>query len=141
MASKNVEPPYLIPGIESTNLLVYDQDSIMAESQPLLAGLSMENSFGIYPLRHERFILDPYSGWLSLNDSLDAEMDPNITLKVKAIDHGQPAMTSTATIIITVVDYNDNSPMFSQLSYQTQGNYPILSQILYQTQDNYPMDF
>ncbi|KAK6317620.1 hypothetical protein J4Q44_G00130200 [Coregonus suidteri] len=39
------------------------------------------------------------------------------TLEVVALDRGSPALSSTATVEVTVLDLNDNSPAFSSNSY------------------------
>ena len=43
--------------------------------------------------------------------------------QVLAVDHGVPPLTSTATVVVNVIDYNDNPPMFSQLTYRAKGMY------------------
>nr|XP_053631087.1 fat-like cadherin-related tumor suppressor homolog isoform X2 [Cherax quadricarinatus] len=63
------------------------------------------------------FTLDPYSGWLSLNQELDAETKSKYELKVLARDNGSPQKNSTTSIIIEVIDYNDNAPQFVKKSY------------------------
>ncbi|XP_064094852.1 fat-like cadherin-related tumor suppressor homolog isoform X3 [Macrobrachium nipponense] len=64
------------------------------------------------------FTLDPYSGWLSLNQELDAEAKSKYELTVIARDNGNPKLSSTAIIVIEVIDYNDNAPLFVKESYQ-----------------------
>ncbi|XP_042222155.1 fat-like cadherin-related tumor suppressor homolog isoform X3 [Homarus americanus] len=63
------------------------------------------------------FTLDPYSGWLSLNQELDAETKSKYDLKVLAKDNGTPQRSSTTSIIIEVIDYNDNAPQFVKEKY------------------------
>ncbi|XP_076056118.1 FAT atypical cadherin kugelei isoform X2 [Oratosquilla oratoria] len=64
------------------------------------------------------FTLDPYSGWLSLNQELDAETKSKYELEIVAKDSGSPQQNSSATIIIEVIDYNDNPPTFSRRNYK-----------------------
>ncbi|CAL4064237.1 unnamed protein product, partial [Meganyctiphanes norvegica] len=78
---------------------------ILKESSPLVA--------------EPMFTLDPYSGWLALNGKLDAETQSKYELEVIASDGGTPQQTSAATIIVQVVDYNDNAPKFSKAQYNT----------------------
>ncbi|XP_063848744.1 fat-like cadherin-related tumor suppressor homolog isoform X3 [Scylla paramamosain] len=65
------------------------------------------------------FTLDPYSGWLSLNQELDAEQKSKYELTVIAKDNGVPQRTSTASVIINVIDYNDNPPQFASDNYHS----------------------
>ncbi|NXM42182.1 PCDGA protein, partial [Gymnorhina tibicen] len=53
------------------------------------------------------------SAELVLRHSLDRETEQSL----RAIDGGDPARTGTARIRVTVVDANDNAPVFSQAEY------------------------
>ncbi|KAF4082073.1 hypothetical protein AMELA_G00147500 [Ameiurus melas] len=63
------------------------------------------------------FQLDSSSGALSTSRPLDRERKDRYSLEVVAQDHGIPSLTSTATVEVTVLDINDNSPTFSSSSY------------------------
>lgn len=43
--------------------------------------------------------------------------DKSYILNISATDDGHPKFTSYATLNITVTDFNDNQPKFSQSSY------------------------
>lgn len=59
------------------------------------------------------FIIEPaFSGILKTNIVLDREIRDNYKLKVIATDEGVPQMTGTGTILINVIDVNDNQPTF-----------------------------
>ncbi|XP_062282232.1 protocadherin-20 [Scomber scombrus] len=58
------------------------------------------------------FNIDPVTGQLSVSASLDREQQYVHTLTVFARDCGSPALESTATVSIRVVDQNDNAPVF-----------------------------
>lgn len=64
-----------------------------------------------------KFGIFPVDGFLYVNDSLDREEQESYTLLVKAVDNGQPSKTSTATVHISILDANDNTPVFSKSSY------------------------
>ncbi|XP_027764470.1 protocadherin gamma-A4-like [Empidonax traillii] len=49
--------------------------------------------------------------------SFDYEEELELGLVLRAIDGGDPARTGTARIRVTVVDANDNAPVFSQAEY------------------------
>ncbi|XP_067851878.1 protocadherin-10-like [Heptranchias perlo] len=55
---------------------------------------------------------------LLLQKPLDREQQSTFTLVLTAIDGGVPHRSSTARIIITVVDANDNAPLFDQEIYR-----------------------
>uniref|UniRef100_A0A3P8SRX2 Protocadherin-16 n=1 Tax=Amphiprion percula TaxID=161767 RepID=A0A3P8SRX2_AMPPE len=63
------------------------------------------------------FHLDRQSGVLSTSRPLDREKRGGYTLTVIAHDQGQPSLSSTATVEVTVLDINDHSPQFQSSSY------------------------
>ncbi|KAI7793262.1 putative protocadherin-16 [Triplophysa rosa] len=63
------------------------------------------------------FQLNTASGALSTSRPLDRERKSSYILEVVAQDHGSPSLSSTATVEISVLDVNDNSPKFSSSSY------------------------
>jgi hypothetical protein len=58
------------------------------------------------------FAIDPYSGALVLQGSLDYERDRTFSLTVTAYDLGSPSLSDTATLRVRVTDVNDNPPRF-----------------------------
>ncbi|XP_034959274.2 protocadherin gamma-B5 isoform X16 [Zootoca vivipara] len=54
---------------------------------------------------------------LVLNKQLDRESESSFQLILTALDGGKPAKTGTAKIWITVIDANDNPPVFTQKVY------------------------
>uniref|UniRef100_A0A8B9Z550 Cadherin domain-containing protein n=1 Tax=Buteo japonicus TaxID=224669 RepID=A0A8B9Z550_9AVES len=56
-------------------------------------------------------------GSLVLNNVLDRETASSHRLVLLASDHGTPSLNSTATVLITVLDVNDNPPVFSSPEY------------------------
>ena len=63
------------------------------------------------------FAIDVDSGQITLADTLDYETATSHTLTVQATDSG--GRTDTAEVIITVIDVNDESPMFGAAIYNT----------------------
>uniref|UniRef100_A0A8C7L260 Cadherin domain-containing protein n=1 Tax=Oncorhynchus kisutch TaxID=8019 RepID=A0A8C7L260_ONCKI len=53
-----------------------------------------------------------------LQKSLDREEHPRLSVKLLAVDGGTPQRSSTVNIEITVLDVNDNAPMFNQSLYR-----------------------
>ncbi|XP_030127331.4 protocadherin-23 [Taeniopygia guttata] len=56
-------------------------------------------------------------GSLVLSSALDRETAASHQLVLLASDHGTPSLNSTATVLITVLDVNDNPPVFSSSEY------------------------
>ncbi|XP_076149202.1 protocadherin gamma-A11-like [Alosa pseudoharengus] len=55
---------------------------------------------------------------LILNKELDREQQQELTLVLSAIDGGIPPRSGTVAIHVTVLDANDNAPVFSQSVYK-----------------------
>ncbi|KAM9740605.1 protocadherin beta-16-like [Menidia menidia] len=53
-----------------------------------------------------------------LEKPLDREKHEHLSLVLTAVDGGEPQMTGSMQILITVVDSNDNSPVFTQSVYK-----------------------
>ncbi|XP_038556080.1 protocadherin beta-16-like [Micropterus salmoides] len=53
-----------------------------------------------------------------LQKPLDRETNPNLSLKLIAVDGGTPQRSGTVNIDITVLDINDNAPVFNQSVYK-----------------------
>ncbi|XP_035858737.1 protocadherin beta-16-like [Sander lucioperca] len=53
-----------------------------------------------------------------LQKPLDRETNPNLSLKLIAVDGGTPQRSGTVNIDITVLDVNDNAPIFNQSVYK-----------------------
>ncbi|KAM9849601.1 protocadherin alpha-8-like [Aulostomus maculatus] len=83
-----------------------------------------KNTVNTYKLsQNEHFSLDVHKGEsvtpeLVLTKVLDREKQPVIRLTLTAIDGGTPAKSGSMTIIVNVLDINDNSPVFSQSLYK-----------------------
>ncbi|XP_023050183.2 protocadherin alpha-1 isoform X7 [Piliocolobus tephrosceles] len=56
--------------------------------------------------------------WLELRKSLDREETPELRLLLTATDGGKPELQGTVELLITVLDVNDNAPLFDQAVYR-----------------------
>ncbi|XP_037863002.2 protocadherin alpha-1 isoform X6 [Chlorocebus sabaeus] len=56
--------------------------------------------------------------WLELRKSLDREETPELRLLLTATDGGKPELQGTVELLITVLDVNDNAPLFDQAIYR-----------------------
>lgn len=63
------------------------------------------------------FKIDSRSGLVTTRVNVDCETDPVPRLTVVATDNGFPPLSSTATVLVTIHDVNDNEPIFDQSFY------------------------
>lgn len=61
------------------------------------------------------FDIDSDTGEIFTNMRLDREDIASYELTVEAVDQGMPQMTGSATVLVTVLDKNDNPPRFTRL--------------------------
>ncbi|XP_026213258.1 protocadherin Fat 2 isoform X2 [Anabas testudineus] len=59
------------------------------------------------------FDIDPKTGVISTLSALDREDKPEHSIEVIVSDNGAPTLRSTATVVIQVLDANDNRPKFT----------------------------
>lgn len=63
------------------------------------------------------FQIDQTSGLISTRAQIDCETEPVPELTVIATDGGQPPLSSTTKVLVTIHDVNDNEPIFDQSFY------------------------
>ncbi|XP_068174232.1 protocadherin Fat 3-like [Antennarius striatus] len=64
------------------------------------------------------FSIDSNTGWIATNKDLDHETNPSFTFTVVASDLGETlSLSSTCTVIVLVLDINDNPPKFLEQHY------------------------
>ncbi|WAQ99266.1 PCDH1-like protein [Mya arenaria] len=66
----------------------------------------------------DRFVVDSNTGKVTVNAVFDREVEPVVVFRVLAVDNGNPALTGTATVFLTLLDVNDNAPTFTESSYK-----------------------
>ncbi|ETE70709.1 hypothetical protein L345_03479, partial [Ophiophagus hannah] len=90
------------------------------------------NSGGFPIVSWGAFRLDPVSGRLSTISQLDREEQEHYSLHVLATDLGNPALSSVALVNVSLLDVNDNSPLFYPIQYfaHIQENEPAGSYIV-----------
>ncbi|KAF1435388.1 Protocadherin-23, partial [Spheniscus demersus] len=100
-------------------------DIIQVFATDLDIGLNGETEYSILSGNEDAtFLIDSTRGILATNTVLDhentssyREMASSHCLVLLASDRGTPSLNSTATVLITVLDVNDNPPVFSSLEY------------------------
>ena len=63
------------------------------------------------------FMVDPLTGIVQTKRQLDREVQDRFVLTLLARDHGSPMLVGTASVVVTVTDVNDNTPVFSSPVY------------------------
>ncbi|NXY69383.1 PCD23 protein, partial [Glareola pratincola] len=100
-------------------------DIIQVFATDLDSGLNGEIEYSILSgNENSTFLIDSSRGILATNTVLDhentssyREMASSHRLVLLASDHGTPSLNSTAIVLITVLDVNDNPPVFSSPEY------------------------
>lgn len=105
--------------------LIYHAEVLEEESPPLLVSRvsasdadSGDNGVITYRLTTDfdgSFEIDADSGEIFTTTKLDRESVANYEILVEAVDQGMPQRTGTASVLVSVLDKNDNPPRFSRL--------------------------
>lgn len=101
------------PGTEVVRVLATSRDTgVNAEVRYTLTGGN----------QHNKFSIDPVTGLVSVIGDIDHERAGEYFLTIEARDGGTPPLSNHATVNITVLDANDNAPVFTQAAYSTSIN-------------------
>lgn len=68
------------------------------------------------------FAINNSTGWIVVASELDREVVDFYSFGVEAQDQGTPAKASMASVSVTILDVNDNSPEFTQHEYSARLN-------------------
>ena len=73
------------------------------------------------------FDINPATGMITANSILDYEKMHEVQFFVVATDHGEPRRSATATVILNIIDINDEAPVFSrpEFHFATYENKPV----------------
>ncbi|XP_016409125.1 protocadherin Fat 2 [Sinocyclocheilus rhinocerous] len=77
-------------------------------------------TFQILDSQRVYFTIDAKTGVISTLAPLDREQKAEHIIEVMVSDKGAPPLSSTATVVIEVLDENDNSPQFSHKLFQVK---------------------
>lgn len=88
-------------------------------------------SYFLGPDAPSYFSLDSVTGILTVSTQLDREEKEKYRYTVRAVDRGNPPRESVATVALTVLDKNDNSPRFinKDFSFFVPENFPGYGEI------------
>lgn len=83
-----------------------------------LPGLNRKISYSLIDSADGQFSVNELSGIIQLEKHLDREQQAVYTLTLKAVDQGLPRkLTATGTVVVSVLDINDNPPVFEYREY------------------------
>ncbi|XP_017456314.1 protocadherin alpha-4 isoform X14 [Rattus norvegicus] len=57
-----------------------------------------------------KFHLDPVNGYITVKGNIDFEETKSFEIQIEAADQGTPPMTDHCTVLVEIVDLNDNAP-------------------------------
>ena len=117
----NDNPPYFESPIYQGTVLENENVGSSVLTVRALDEDSGDNQILIYSIKNPPdslpFSIDPDSGKISVKSPLDRENEAMFDFIVQVEDKGEPPLSATASVHITVRDVNDNSPIFSQKTY------------------------
>lgn len=64
------------------------------------------------------FQVQPTTGWVYLAKPLDRETVAQHRMTITATDNGIPPLSASASIVINIIDANDNDPVFPKAAYE-----------------------
>ncbi|XP_077746317.1 protocadherin-11 X-linked isoform X1 [Canis aureus] len=95
------------PGTKLTEISAMDADSGHNAEINYLLGVDAPSEFN----------LDHHTGILTVVKKLDREKQEKYSFTVLAKDKGMPSLITNATVSVTILDQNDNSPIFTHNEY------------------------
>ncbi|XP_015521680.1 protocadherin-like wing polarity protein stan isoform X1 [Neodiprion lecontei] len=63
--------------------------------------------------------VNPETGWIYTTMQLDREQCSKYQFIVIATDSGEPARSASASVVLTIIDINDNDPVFEPKNYES----------------------
>uniref|UniRef100_A0A0K0E2B5 Cadherin domain-containing protein n=1 Tax=Strongyloides stercoralis TaxID=6248 RepID=A0A0K0E2B5_STRER len=77
--------------------------------------------YKILPSEHSKYleIYDPFKPIITVNQRIDYEKITEFEVEIEARDGGEPSLSSTAKLFVTVLDTDDQNPVFSHEYYYT----------------------
>lgn len=114
----NDSPPVMEQSLYNPQILEEEpppQKVITVKAIDADSGLNGKVSYRLSNDGDGAFSLDPETGDIFTNYRLDRETVSSYQLTVEAVDQGIPQLTGTSTVLVTVLDKNDNPPRFTRL--------------------------
>lgn len=83
----------------------------------VIAGLNSNTLYSLVDSADGFFSIDELTGVVSLERPLDREVQAVYELKARVSDQGSPRLSSVCQVVISVLDINDNPPVFEHREY------------------------
>lgn len=96
-----------LPGQSVAQVEAFDRD----EGLNAIIRYAIDEKFGKF------FDVHPSKGIVTAKVSLDREMTPEVNVSIMAFDLGSPSLTSSALLLLTIRDVDDEIPQFVEFSY------------------------
>ncbi|MED6273157.1 hypothetical protein CHARACLAT_003815 [Characodon lateralis] len=101
-----------------------NMDKVTSVIQVLATDVDMSSegklSYQMLESHRTYFDVDPKTGVISTHSALNREDKPEHSVEVIVSDNGSPSLQSTATVVIQVLDANDNRPKFTDKLFQVK---------------------
>ncbi|XP_041822090.1 protocadherin Fat 1a [Chelmon rostratus] len=106
--------PYTITVFENTEMGTYVAKLL---ANDIDTGLNSDILYSLVDSADGFFSIDEHTGVISLERPLDREVQSTYELKARASDQGSPRLSSLCQVVISVLDINDNPPVFEHREY------------------------
>lgn len=101
---------------------------VVAEEQPVgsvvgkITATDSDSPLDRYEILPESpyFAIDERTGVVTNKQRLDYEASPELNMTIVAYDAGIPPLSSTAQVVVTLINVNDQSPVFSAKVYEAR---------------------
>ncbi|KAF2894632.1 hypothetical protein ILUMI_11530 [Ignelater luminosus] len=95
------------------------QEVYLARARDIDAAINSRITYSLSYNPDEQFRISEATGVIYLNRPIRAEPGTVLHVEVTATDGGEPQLSSKHSIMITVEDVNDHTPIFDHTSYET----------------------
>lgn len=90
---------------------------LLTRAFPDLPGLNSDIIYSLLDSADGFFSIDEQTGVISLERPLDRELQSTFELRALASDQGSPRLSSVCQVVVSVLDINDNPPVFEHREY------------------------
>nr|XP_020476445.1 protocadherin Fat 1 isoform X3 [Monopterus albus] len=106
--------PYTTTVFENTEMGTYVAKLLASDID---TGLNSDILYSLVDSASGYFSVDEHTGVITLERPLDREVQSVYELKARASDQGLPRLSSLCQVVISVLDINDNPPVFEHREY------------------------
>uniref|UniRef100_A0A674MUG8 FAT atypical cadherin 1a n=1 Tax=Takifugu rubripes TaxID=31033 RepID=A0A674MUG8_TAKRU len=106
--------PYTFTVFENTEIGTYVAKLLASDID---VGLNSDIVYSLLDSADGFFSIDEQTGVISLERPLDRELQATYELRALASDQGSPRFSSVCLVVISVLDINDNPPVFEHREY------------------------